>query len=201
MRDDNTVVNRPVARRSILWWIVPLLLLLLLSIGLLYYLMRRDGTANETQTNTNAADNATTQTEGNQSSATITNLSALLGTSDPDSVIGKKVSLSGAIVDEVIGDRAFTVGAPTDHVYALLDDKLDAGQAEQAIVVKAGETRSIQGTIIKVPSDMSTLMDDFQLSQEQADALKKRGFYISVSQTSVVDTDGGGDMPTGAGTE
>ncbi len=203
MRDDNTtVVDRPSDQKGIWRLILPLLLLFLLGIGLLYYFMNKkdNDAASITETNTSTSTTPSSDTQGN--SGTITELSTLLATSDASSLIGKTVSLPSPTVDTVIGDKSFTLGSSTDHVYAILSDKLDAGQTEQAVRVKAGETRSIQGTVIKAPSDMANFMSQFQLSQDQADELKSQGFYISVDQTAVVD-DSQSDtpVPTGEGTE
>jgi hypothetical protein len=204
MRNDDPVAidRRPPAGRSILWWIVPLLSLLLIGIGLLYYFMiyKNNQPASTAQTS-----NATPSTQSLQTqttpAATVTDLATLLS-SDSGSLIGKKVSLSSAIVDQVIGDKSFTLGSPTDHIYALLSDRLNSGQTEQTVQIQAGEARSIEGAVIKAPSDMTDLISQLQLSEEQADELKNQGFYISVNQTSAVNnSDGGGTMPTGAGTE
>lgn len=204
MRNNDPLApdRRPVTGRSILWWILPLLLLLVIGIGLLYYFMihKSNKTAGTTQSNSSTPSSQTSNTQ--TSPGTITDLATLLSTSDTSSLIGKKVTLPTAIVDQVMSDTALTIGSSTDHVYALLNDTSTFGQADQTAHITAGETRSISGTIVKAPSDMTSLMSQFQLSQTQADELKNQGFYISVDQTSVVNnSDGGGNMPTGAGTE
>lgn len=203
--DDTVVVDRPNERRSMWWWIIPLLILLLLGIGLLYFFTMHKDTDDSTAVNTNSSTDTSKTTQKSSSTdstqETITNLATLLSPSDSTSLIGKKVSLAKATVDQVIGDKSFTLGTPTDHVYAILSDQLDSGQAEQAVTVQAGEERSIEGVVVKAPEDLSILMEQYDLTQEQADDLKSRGFYISVNDTAAVTNTSSSDMPTGAGTE
>ena len=204
--DRTTVVNRRVDEKPSVWrWLLPLLLLLLLGLGLLWYLMSRDtDTTDNARTNTGTNDTSeTADTQDSTATGSITDLNQLTGASDPSSLIGKTVSLSGVTVLEVIDDRTFTVGSGGDKVYAILSDQLDSGQAEQAVTVTAGEARTIRGTIVKAPVDST--MEGSQLTQEQLQELTDQGFYISVDQTSVVNagstTAPSPDTPTGSGTE
>ena len=204
MRDDDTVVvNRSDDSKSILRWLLPLLLLLLLGIGLLYYFLiyRNDDTANAPQANTDSSNTSQQNETTEPTTDTIFNLASLLSSPDPNELIGQRVSLASATVDTVIGDKSFTLGSSTDYAYAMLSNQLNSGQTEQAVKVEAGETRSIEGVVVQAPTDTAQLMQDFQLSQEQADEIKEQGFYILVNQTGIATNNDSNGTPTGAGTE
>ncbi len=190
MRDDKVPGSEQQSskksRGSRRWlWLLPLLLLPLLA---LLYFANRDKGNDTAANNTGAAqtdDNDITNNQpGQQPAGTVSDIATLLNVSDPGSVVGKKVSVSNATVNSVIADRAFTVGTADEYVYAFLKEQLDNGGVEQAVQVRAGETRSIQCTVTKVPDDMTTLARDFELSEQQANQLKQQGFYISVDETT-----------------
>lgn len=181
MADEYT--NQP-ERKSPKWFLwVPLLVLLLLGLYALYAATRDDQAAvNQDRTQTEQTDpqNQPPATAGDET--TIRSLATLQAETDPTTLIGRTVILDSEPVMTVIGDRSFTIGEAGTITYALLDQNLNDTNSEQAITVQAGQSYDIEGIITEVPDSMDEMMQEFQLTEAQAQELRQQGYYIAVNR-------------------
>lgn len=161
--------------------ILPLIILLLIILLGLWFFLMRDSDNNDADKKNNASQSSQ---QSSTKATSITDLDTLLNAKTPADNIGKTVNITQAPVYTVIGDKSFTIGTADKYVYVLLSDQLNSANTEQAVQVKAGETRAIQGKVVEVPSDMQTINTQFQLDETQAQQLKTQGYYIEVQNTN-----------------
>ena len=177
MADNYT--NQP-ERKSPKWLLwIPLVLLLLLGLYALYAATRDDETVVNEQTQTDQS-NQPPATAGNE--MTIRSLATLQAEPNPTELIGRMVILDNEPVVAVIGDRSFTIGEADTVTYALLNERLNDADTEEAITVQAGQSYDIEGIVTAVPDSMEAIMQEFQLTETQAQELQQRGYYIAVNR-------------------
>lgn len=168
-------------RKNSKWWLIPLIILLVL-LGLLglYALSDEMNDQPQNSQSTNDAEEATPANTNTTNDQPISDINVLLASDVGDLNSSQMVELNNARVVQVINDRAFTVGNEGDYRFALLSGALDAGAAENQVQVRSGQTAEIGGTIVRVTEDTAQLRADYDLSNEQAQALAANGYYILV---------------------
>ncbi|BAY09672.1 hypothetical protein [Calothrix sp. NIES-2098] len=98
-------------------------------------------------------------------------------------LVNRPVQFSNVRVQSVVGDRTFWVGSSnTQRVFVVLAPKLDAGSAEQKIVVKPGQTLDLAGVLKSVPSVKQAQQQWKGLTATEAQGLKNQVVYLEANQ-------------------
>ncbi len=97
---------------------------------------------------------------------------------DPATLAGKQAQLTDVTVQSVLSDRAFWVGSGnTQQVFVVLDESLDAGSAENQIVVKEGQRIDLTGSLKTMPNTQQA-QDQWDLTAEEAQQLNNQPLYL-----------------------
>ncbi|HEY0454741.1 MAG TPA: PRC-barrel domain-containing protein [Verrucomicrobiae bacterium] len=118
-------------------------------------------------------DSQSQQSSGSGSqSAAITDINALTSSSDPSSIEGKQVQLSGATVKEVLGEKLVTVTSQDGQQQVVVKSK------ESAKEFQPNQKVNVSGKAHKMPQDPSQLGIDQQAAQK----LQGQQVYIEANQ-------------------
>lgn len=97
---------------------------------------------------------------------------------DPASLAGKQALLTDVTVQRVVGDRTFWVSSGNaQQLFVVLDNSLDAGSAENQIVVKEGQTVDLTGALRTMPSAQQA-EQQWGLSADEAQELNSQPLYL-----------------------
>lgn len=148
---DNNV--RFIGRRSMLPWLVGLALLALALFALVPYLMDK---ARVTSSIPAVQQQASVVTQS--TSDAITSISQAQSDTNAN---GRSIVLDNVAVQSVVGDHTFVVVQNGQSMLAYLNPGLDEANAENKVVVKAGQNIRLSGTVS---------------NQVKTDELKSKGF-------------------------
>ncbi|MFB2934571.1 hypothetical protein ACE1B6_04775 [Aerosakkonemataceae cyanobacterium BLCC-F154] len=116
------------------------------------------------------------------SSEPITDVSVITNTSDRQSILNKQVQLTNVTVQTVNGDRTFWIGQPNGQpVFVVLEPPLDAGSAENKIVIKPGQTLNLTGVLKPLPTDTQA-QQQWGLSPAETQRLQNQALYLQAGQ-------------------
>ena len=122
-------------------------------------------------------------TQVNPEPALITDMSVISNAPDRTALVGKKVDISSATVQSVVGTYLFWAGDPRTAVPVAREDRMHDSVAEH---VRAGEHCRITGTVRLLETVPSTdVLWDRINDQERRDLLASR-VYIAADKVSVV---------------
>ncbi|BAZ00760.1 hypothetical protein NIES37_47560 [Tolypothrix tenuis PCC 7101] len=98
-------------------------------------------------------------------------------------LVNRPVQFTNVNVQSVVGDRTFWVGSSNaQRVFVVLAPNLDAGSAENKVVVKAGQTLDLAGVLKLVPSVKQAQQQWKGLTATEAQGLKNQVIYLEASQ-------------------
>ncbi|ALF53274.1 hypothetical protein ACX27_11180 [Nostoc piscinale CENA21] len=98
-------------------------------------------------------------------------------------LVNKPVQFQNINVQSVVGDRAFWVGSSnTQRVFVVLAPNLDAGSAENQVVVKQGQILDLAGVLKPVPSVKQAQQQWKGLTATEAQGLKNQIIYLEANQ-------------------
>ena len=98
-------------------------------------------------------------------------------------LVNKPVQFTNVNVQSVVGDRTFWVGSSnTQRIFVVLAPKLDAGSAENKVVVKPGQTLDLAGVLKSVPSVKQAQQQWKGLTATEAQGLKNQVVYLEANQ-------------------
>lgn len=112
----------------------------------------------------------------------ITDVAVIANTSDRKSILNRQVQLTNVKVQNVNGDRTFWIGQPNGQpVFVVLEQPLDAGSAENKIVIKPGQTLNLTGVLRPVPSTQQA-QQEWGLTPAEAQTLQTQALYLRAGQ-------------------
>lgn len=112
----------------------------------------------------------------------ITDVAVITNTSDRQSILNRQVQLTNVNVQNVNGDRTFWIGQPNGQpVFVVLETPLDAGTAENKIVIKPGQTLNLTGVLRPVPSTQQA-QQEWGLTPAEAQTLQNQALYLRAAQ-------------------
>lgn len=112
----------------------------------------------------------------------ITDLAIVGTTPDKQSLINKRVEVTNITAQNVNGDRTFWVGAGNNQqLFVVLDPLLDAGSAENKVVVKPGQALNLNGIIKPMPSSQQA-QTQWGLSATEAQQLRNQTIYLQADR-------------------
>ena len=114
----------------------------------------------------------------------IQDIIVIVDASAQPSLIGKRVDLQNANVENVIGDRVFLIGNASEQVLVTLDKSLDVGAAEKIIDVDPGNTVDIIGTIMSMPTPEQA-QQDWGLTPAETTFIQNEMLYVKADQINV----------------
>lgn len=92
-------------------------------------------------------------TAGATAGSPIVDLTAIVGAPAPATLVGRRVELTGATVQEVISDRVFWIGDAKRQLLVALDETPTPDAAVEGMVnVQKGQTVRLEGTVQPLPS-------------------------------------------------
>ncbi|BAY25413.1 hypothetical protein NIES2100_52190 [Calothrix sp. NIES-2100] len=98
-------------------------------------------------------------------------------------LVNRPVQFTNVNVQSVVGDRAFWIGSSnTQRVFVVLAPKLDAGTAENKVVVKQGQTLDLAGVLKAVPSVKQAQQQWKGLTATEAQGLSNQVIYLEANQ-------------------
>ncbi|MBD2595502.1 hypothetical protein H6G74_14355 [Nostoc spongiaeforme FACHB-130] len=98
-------------------------------------------------------------------------------------LVNKPVQFQNVNVQSVVGDRAFWVGSSnTQRVFVVLAPNLDAGTAENQVVVKQGQILDLAGVLKPVPSVKQAQQQWKGLTATEAQGLQNQIIYLEANQ-------------------
>ncbi|MCC5637876.1 hypothetical protein LC593_18945 [Nostoc sp. CHAB 5844] len=99
------------------------------------------------------------------------------------SLINRPVQFQNVNVQSVVGDRTFWVGSSNNQrVFVVLAPNLDAGTAENKVVVKQGQKLDLAGVLKPVPSVKQAQQQWQGLTAAEAQGLKEQIIYLEANQ-------------------
>jgi hypothetical protein len=108
--------------------------------------------------------------------------SAAIFTSNPAAYLGKRLTFDVVNVESVIADRAFWVGPSTgERLLAVLDPALDNGAMERIVVVKPGQTRTMSGTLHRMPP-VETARRRWKLDDGDVFDIQGQRYYVLIDR-------------------
>ena len=127
-----------------------------------------------------------TPTPGGANNGTVSEPIADVGiiarTPNQQSLANKQVQLTNVTAQSVVGDRTFWVGSNNvRQLFVVLSPPLDAGNAENRIVVKPGQTLSVSGVLKPMPSPQQA-ETEWGLSAEEVQAIGNQTLYLQANQ-------------------
>ncbi|HEY9296046.1 MAG TPA: hypothetical protein VIQ31_06670, partial [Phormidium sp.] len=112
----------------------------------------------------------------------ITDVAVITNTSDRQSILNRQVQLTNVNVRDVNADRTFWIGQPNGQpVFVVLEPPLDAGSAENKVVIKPGQTLNLTGVLRPVPSTQEA-QQRWGLSPAEAKTLQTQALYLQAAQ-------------------
>lgn len=112
----------------------------------------------------------------------ITDVAVIANTSDRKSILNRQVQLTNVKVQDVNGDRTFWIGQPNGQpVFVVLEQPLDAGSAENKIVIKPGQSLNLTGVLRPVPSTQQA-QQEWGLTPAEAQTLQTQALYLRAGQ-------------------
>jgi hypothetical protein len=128
-----------------------------------------------TPTNSTTSKTTTTTTT---TSEPITNVTTIVTEPSPQSLVNRRVEFTNVKVQDVNGDRTFWVGQSNNQrLFVVLDPALDKGNAENKVVIKAGQLLDTTGIIKKMPT-IAQAQKLWGLSAAEAKAIQKQTIYL-----------------------
>lgn len=116
------------------------------------------------------------------SSEPITDVTVITNTSDRQSILNRQFQLTNVKVKNVNGDRTFWIGQPNGQpVFVVLDTPLDAGSAENKIVIKPGQTLNLTGVLKPLPTGQQA-QQQWGLSPQEAKTLQTQALYLQAEK-------------------
>ncbi|MDZ8052598.1 MAG: hypothetical protein RMX68_029065 [Aulosira sp. ZfuVER01] len=107
----------------------------------------------------------------------------LITNANKQTLVNRPVQFTNVNVQSVVGDRTFWVGSSnTQRVFVVLAPNLDAGTAENKIVVKKGQTLDLAGVLKPVPSVKQAQQQWKGLTATEAQGLKNQIVYLQANQ-------------------
>ncbi|MBD2209448.1 hypothetical protein H6G27_06115 [Nostoc linckia FACHB-104] len=98
-------------------------------------------------------------------------------------LVNRPVQFTNVNVQSVVGDRTFWVGSSnTQRVFVVLAPNLDAGTAENKVVVKPGQTIDLAGLLKPVPSVKQAQQQWKGLTATEAQGLRNQVIYLEANQ-------------------
>ncbi|MBD2353124.1 hypothetical protein H6G41_00550 [Tolypothrix sp. FACHB-123] len=98
-------------------------------------------------------------------------------------LVNRPVQFTNVNVQSVVGDRTFWVGSSnTQRVFVVLAPKLDAGTAENKVVVKPGQTLDLAGVLKPAPSAKQAQQQWKGLTATEAQGLQNQIIYLEANQ-------------------
>lgn len=98
------------------------------------------------------------------------------------SLANKQVQLTNVTAQSVVGDRTFWVGSNNaQQLFVVLSPPLDAGNAENRIIVTPGQTLNVSGVLKPMPSPQQA-ETEWGLSPEEAQAIGNQALYLQANQ-------------------
>jgi len=112
----------------------------------------------------------------------ITDLAIVGTTPDKQLLLNKRVEVTNIKAQTVNGDRTFWVGAGNNQqLFVVLDPVLDAGSAENKVVVKPGQALNLTGVIKPMPSSQQA-QTQWGLSAAEAQQLSNQTIYLQADR-------------------
>lgn len=182
--DGRTVVAR---KHGLAWWVWLLLaaLIALAVIALLLPLLsgNRDRGAVASPTADGSPTGSARATAAG-SAGRITDVAAIIGASDTESLIGRRVELDRVQVQAVASEAAFWVGpSADDQVFVVLEEDESEGPAEGELDVDPGQTVSLVGVMRKLPSEAKQRwgLSDNEVAQLQGEKVFVRARRVTAA--------------------
>lgn len=115
--------------------------------------------------------------------ASITDINVLASAPDRTTLVGKKVDLSGATVQTVVGTYVFWAGDPHTAIPVVREDRMNGNVTEH---VRAGERVRVTGVVRLLETVPSTdKLWDKITDQERRDILSSR-VYIAADKVTII---------------
>ena len=112
----------------------------------------------------------------------ITDVAVITNTSDRQTILNRQVQLTNVTVQSVNGDRTFWIGQPNGQpVFVVLETPLDAGSAENKIVIKPGQTLNLTGILKPLPTGQQA-QQQWGLSPQEAKTLQTQALYLQAGK-------------------
>ncbi len=112
----------------------------------------------------------------------ITDVGIIATAPTQQSLANKQVQLTNVTAQSVVGDRTFWVGSNNaQQLFVVLSPPLDAGSAENRVVVKPGQTVSVTGVLKPMPTPQQA-ETEWGLSAEEAQAIGNQTLYLQANQ-------------------
>lgn len=123
-------------------------------------------------------DTATTNSSGQP----ITDVVIITTNPNQQSLVNRRVQFTNVNVQNVIGDRTFWVGSNNNQrLFVVLAPNLDAGSAENKVVVKTGQQVNLTGVLQPMPSTQQA-QQQWGLSATEAQALSNQSIYLQADR-------------------
>ena len=167
---------------SWIWWVLGLVLLALLAWWLLSANDRDDVTDAGVLPPPVVAGDPAAAAPAPTSAETITDLSALTSTQDPNALMGRRVVLSGVPVAEAVSDKGFWIGSGSavgDGVFAVRTNQSQPNTAPDGAMT-AGRTANVYGVIQAMPTNLTQQTATWNLRETDSQVLSQHRFYIHV---------------------
>lgn len=112
----------------------------------------------------------------------ITDVTVITNPTDTQSILNRSVQLTNVNVQRVVGDRTFWIGQPNGQaVFVVLAPPLDAGSAENKVVIKPGQTVNLTGVLKPLPT-VEQAQQEWSLSPTEAQTLKNQALYLQAER-------------------
>lgn len=112
----------------------------------------------------------------------ITNVTVITTTPNQQVLVDRQVKFTDVQVQSVVGDRTFWVGSNNnERLFVVLAEPLDAGAAENQVVVKSGQTLDLTGMLRPMPT-VQQAQQQWSLSPAEAQALQNQTLYLQAQQ-------------------
>ncbi|OUL22350.1 hypothetical protein BV372_30680 [Nostoc sp. T09] len=107
----------------------------------------------------------------------------VISNANKQTLVNRPVQFTNVNVQSVVGDRTFWVGSSNNQrVFVVLASNLDAGTAENKVVVKKGQTLDLAGVLKPVPSVKQAQQQWKGLTTTEAQGLKNQIIYLEANQ-------------------
>lgn len=112
----------------------------------------------------------------------ITDVAVINRTTDRQLLANKRVQFTNVTAQNVNGDRTFWIGTGgTQPLFVVLTPPLDAGSAENKVVVKPGQTLNLTGVLKPMPSPQQA-QTEWGLSPAEAQQLSSQTLYLQAER-------------------
>lgn len=166
---------------STLWWVIGVIVLALLAWWLISAFNGPDNdVVSAGEVTPPAAAVAPVATDE------LTDLGTVLSASNPAELAGRRMHLSGAMVQSVVSDRGFWVGTnENDRLFVVRTDQ-SAPSTPPDGAVNQGQTVNVWGTLMSMPADMSQQTTQWNLRSTDSAALAMRPLYLAVDSLTIM---------------